>query len=156
MCQITKLFPCSFPFAPLVPYTQAGWAQHGVRSVLGHSWVIQAMLYPLSSQWMLPLTSMSWVTLVDEWSFCSIWHDIDNPGKQQTCWKLCGDIEPWEKSGWSFILLHLAWLTLITAFLSFCLMRNLWFFHPYQALQTHLPILYFLYAAPGKSWAHTY
>ena len=29
-----------------------------------------------------------------------------------------GDLEPWEESEWSFILLHVAWLTLITAFFS--------------------------------------
>ena len=115
----SKLLPYSFPFASLVPYTQAvAWAQYGVSSVLRQSWVTQAMLYILSSQGIFPLTSLLWVTLVDEWFFCSNWRNIGNPGKQQTCWELCGDLEPWEESGWSFISLHVAWLTLITAFFS--------------------------------------
>ena len=76
------------------------------------------MLCTLSSQGIVPPTSMLWVTLVDECFFCSNWRNIDNPGKKQTCQKPCGDLQPWEGSEWSFILLHVAWLTLITAFFS--------------------------------------
>lgn len=127
----SKLLHYSFPFASLVPYTQAvGWAQYGVGSVLRQSWVTQAMLYTLSRQGIFPLTSMLWVTLMDECFFCSNWHNIDNPGKQQTCWELCGDLEPWEESGWSFILLHVAWLTLITAFFSLLFNQKFLFSSP--------------------------
>lgn len=41
-------------------------------------------------------------------------------------------------------------------FFPFCLTRSICSLLPYQPLQIHFPMLYFLYAAPGKTWAHTY
>lgn len=109
--------PVLFPLHPLFFTHRQG--EHSMVLVLSLGTPESSMLYPLSSQGMFPLTSMPWVTMVDEWSFCSTWGDIGNPGKKQTFQKLRGDTEPWEKSGWSFILLHFSRLTLITTFFPF-------------------------------------
>lgn len=44
--------------------------------------------------------------------------------------QLCGSLEPWEESGWSFILLHVALLTLIAAFFSLLFNQKFLFSSP--------------------------
>lgn len=104
------------------------------------------MLYPFSSQGMFPLASMPWVTIVDEWSF---W---EKTNLSETLWRywVLRKIRMVFYFTTSFLAkTHNSFLSLLFNYKSLV-------FHPYQALQIHLPILYFLYSASGKNWAHTY
>lgn len=117
MCHITNqnYYSILFHLHPLF-LTHRQWGEHMMVLALslGSPESPKPCFRPLAVKGFFPLTWMSWVTLVAECFFCSdiILITLGNN-------RLAGDsghLELWEKSEWSFILLHVAWLTLITVF----------------------------------------
>lgn len=144
--------PILFPLHPLFLIGSRQQGEHimVLALCLGSAESPKPRFIPLAVKGFLT-TSVFWVTLVDECFFCS---DIIliTLGNHKLAGKAVGVLSLGKNQ--EGLLLHVAWVTLITAFFSFCLTRNFCSLLPYRHLQIVSHLVFPLLSTREKLGTH--